>query len=90
MRIYNYQLSSGTLTVSVDEKAGAIASITVEGTELSLPEGSEEEAIAAIALAVDTAINEEVHDEESNVLTLHAAPSRWNAPGFNFNTTDKD
>lgn len=90
MRIYNYKLNEGTLTISVDEKAGAISAICVEGNELSLPEGCEEEAIAAMALAVDTAINEIVHDDETGIITISPKTSRWNAPEFHFNTISKD
>lgn len=90
MRVYNYKLNAGTLTVSVDEAAGAIAGITVEGNGLSLPEGCEEEAVAAMALAVDKAINEVVHDDESGVITLKSAATRWNAPEFHFSTVEKN
>ena len=57
MRVYNYKLNEGSLTITVDEAAGAISGICVEGNEVSLPEGCEEEAIAAMALAVDTTLN---------------------------------
>lgn len=90
MRIYNYKLNEGTLTIKVDEKAGAICGISVEGNALSLPEGCEEEAIAAMALAVDTAINETVHDDETGIITIAGKTSRWNAPEFHFNTISKD
>ena len=39
MRVYNYKLSEGSLTITVDEAAGAISGICVEGNEVSLPEG---------------------------------------------------
>ena len=45
MRVYNYKLNEGSLTITVDEVAGAISGICVEGNEVSLPEGCEEEAI---------------------------------------------
>ncbi len=90
MRVYNYKLNAGTLTVTVDEAAGAISGITVEGNALSLPEGCEEEAVAAMALAVDKAINEVVHDDESDVITLKPATSNWNAHEFNFSTVEKN
>ena len=48
--------------------------------------GSEEEAVAALALAVDRAIHEEVHDEESGVITIRSAASAWNTPAYNFRT----
>lgn len=90
MRIYNYKLNSGSLTVTVDETAGTIVNISAdESNSLSLPEGSEEEAVAAIALAVDRAINEEVHDEESNVITIRPAATTWNSPEFHFRTIKK-
>ncbi len=90
MRVYNYKLNEGSLTITVDETAGAISGICVEGNGVSLPEGCEEEAIAAMALAVDTTLNEVVHDDESGIITLKPTASRWNAPEFHFNTVEKD
>lgn len=90
MRIYNYKLNSGTLSISIDDKAGTLAAISVEGNDISLPEGCEEEAVAAMALAVDRAINEEVHDDESGVITISHSATRWNAPEFHFKTIKKD
>lgn len=87
MRVYNYNLNGGSLTVTVDENAGTIVSIdTDESNAISLPEGSEEEAVAALALAVDRAIHEEVHDEESGVITIRSAASAWNTPAYIFRT----
>ena len=37
MRVYNYKLNEGSLTITVDETAGAISGICVEGNEVSLP-----------------------------------------------------
>ncbi len=90
MRIYEYKLNEGTLSITVDEKAGAISDITVEGGNIAFPEGKEGEAIAAMALAIDTAINEVVHDDESNVITISQKPSRWNSPEFHFRTIEKN
>lgn len=90
MRIYNYKLNSGTLSITIDDKAGTLAAINVEGNDIALPEGSEAEAVAAMALAVDRAINEEVHDDESGVITISHSSTRWNAPEFHFKTIKKD
>jgi hypothetical protein len=43
-----------------------------------------------MALAIDTAINEVVHDDESNVITISQKPSRWNSPEFHFRTIEKN
>lgn len=89
MRTYIYNINGAKLTVSVDEAAGAVARVALDGGELSIPEENEAEAVAAIALAIDKAVNEEVHDDESGVITIGGGSGRWNAPGFNFKTVNK-
>ena len=90
MRVYNYKLNEGSLTITVDETAGAISGICVEGNEVSLPEGCEEEAIAAMALAVDAKLNVVVNAAVSGIITLKPTASRGNAQEFHFNTVEKD
>lgn len=90
MREYIYTINGQELAVSVDEAAGAVARITLGGESLVIPEENEAEAVAAIALAVDRALGEVVHDDESGVITIGAGGSRWNSPEFNFRNVAKN
>lgn len=89
MRTYKYQQGTDELTVVIDEKAGTIVKISSSAGNITLPDGCTDEMLAAIAMATYEAINNEVHDEESDVITLESKPTQWNEHSLSFNAVNK-
>lgn len=89
MRTYKYRQGADELTVTIDEKAGTIAKISSTAGNIALPEGCENEVFAAIAMATYEALNNEVHDEESGVITVKNKLSQWHEFSLNFNSLNK-
>lgn len=89
MRTYKYQQGNDELTVTVDEKGGTITSISSSAANISLPEGCINEILAAITMAVYETLNNEVHDDESDVITLASKSTQWNSRSFGFNSLNK-
>ena len=78
MRTYKYQQGSDELTVTIDEKAGTIAKISSTAGNITLPDGCTYETL-----------NNEVHDEESGVITYENKHTQWNEYSLNFNAVNK-
>lgn len=89
MRTYKYQQGSDELTVTIDEKAGTIAKISSTAGNITLPDGCTNEMFAAIAMATYETLNNEVHDEESDVITYENKHTQWNEYSLNFNAVNK-
>ncbi len=80
MKTFKYTIGGKQLTLRLDDRRGTVGSLHYDGAAVR-PDDSEMPAYAAvIALALIEHEVEEVHDEETGVITLRRQKSPWNSP----------
>ena len=86
MKTFKFQIGQHTLAITLNERTASLDSVTVDG---AVPQLSEEEMAryaAVISLALIEEERLEVHDDETDVITLEKNRSHWANPGDMFNT----
>lgn len=80
MKTFQYSLGGQQLTITLDEKHGTIAEALVDGAPIAPTADEMPYYAAAIALALIEYDVEEVHDEETNIITVNRYATPWNSP----------
>lgn len=86
MKQLRYTIAGKEVLISISN-SGNVASVTADGRQLEPT--AEEMAVYAgvISLALAQYEVEEVHDEETSVITLKGGKTPWNDPSRQFNHT---
>lgn len=80
MKTIRYNINGQELSIRLDDKAGTIAGIALDGQAPAVAEADMPAYAAVIALALIQHEVEVVHDDEPGVITLSAGSSAWADP----------
>ncbi len=80
MKTFKYTIGGKELTLRLDDRRGTVDSLLFDGVAVRPAESEMSAYAAAIALALIEHEVEEVHDEETGVITLRRQKTPWNSP----------
>ena len=85
MKTYKYTVDGKELTLRIDERAGKVSEVLVDGKTPAIDAEQMPVYAAVVSLALlehDTAV---MHDDESGVITVGNQASRWANPAESMN-----
>ncbi|MBO5703016.1 MAG: hypothetical protein J6R91_00350 [Bacteroidaceae bacterium] len=80
MKKFHYCVGGKSLIITFDEKAAKVKSITADGVPVEPTEEEMPYIAGVISLALLTYETEEVHDEETGIITVKTHETPWNSP----------
>ncbi len=80
MKTFKYHLNGQELVIRLDEKAGTVADLLIDGNHPAVDEADMPAYAAAIALALIENEVTVVHDDEPGVITLAKSDTSWASP----------
>ncbi len=85
MKTFKYNIGGRQLTVRLDDRRGTVDGLLLDGEPVGPAEEEMPAYAAVIALALIEHEVEEVHDEETGVITLRHQKTPWNSPSAMMN-----
>ena len=85
MKTFHYNLGGRDVRITFNERRGTVAAVEEDGVPFVPSDERMPIYAGLISLALAQYECEEVHDEETEVITLNAAHTRWNDPTRQFN-----
>ena len=85
MKTFHYNFGGRDVRITFNERRGTVAAVEEDGAPLVPSDERTPIYAGLICLALAQYDCQEVHDEETEVITLNAVPTRWNDPTRQFN-----
>jgi len=85
MKTFEYNFGGRAVRITFNERRGIVASVEEEGKPFVPAEEQMPIYAGLISLALAQYDIEEVHDEETEIITLDRARTAWNKPTRQFN-----
>ena len=85
MKTFHYNFGGRDVRITFNERRGTVAAVEEDGVPFVPSDERMPIYAGLICLALAQYDCEEVHDEETEEITLNAVPTRWNDPTRQFN-----